>query len=180
MNITKAKSAKEVGRIFPYTNTTNCYFEVFKDGTIQVISHNKSGGRETLKDVLKRIKGGESKLYTAWPGNYSTDLFIIDDLDAFAEAFGLEEGVKYSFTWEVSSAPCSRMSSWVNIHFAEPCDVDIYKINMDAFAEYLYNNLGWEVAKSKGSGGSQGSGGTRITVAVKGGVYPLKGSHNIE
>jgi len=55
-----------------------------------------------------------------------------------------------------------------------------YKFIRDAFAEYLYNNLGWEVAKSKGSGGSQGSGGTRITVAVKGGVYPLKGSHNIE
>ena len=27
-----------------------------------------------------------------------------------------------------------------------------YKFNMDAFAEYLYNNLGWEVVKSKGSG----------------------------
>ena len=26
-------------------------------------------------------------LYAVWPGNWSSDLFIIDDLDAFAKAF---------------------------------------------------------------------------------------------
>ncbi|RSM60067.1 hypothetical protein DMB66_25620 [Actinoplanes sp. ATCC 53533] len=32
---------------------------------------------------------GTSRLFAVWPGDYSSDLFVIDDLDAYARAVGL-------------------------------------------------------------------------------------------
>ena len=40
-------------------------------------------------DGLRKGKGRKHKIYAVWPGNWSSDLFLIDDLDAFTEKWEL-------------------------------------------------------------------------------------------
>ena len=44
---------------------------------------------EGVLEALKKAEQGITKLYAVWPGNWSSDLFIIDDLEKFAEEFEL-------------------------------------------------------------------------------------------
>ncbi|WP_430495958.1 hypothetical protein ACQRWP_16900 [Micromonospora trifolii] len=38
--------------------------------------------------AYERAVAGTSRLFAVWPGNYSSDLFAIDDLDAYAVQSG--------------------------------------------------------------------------------------------
>jgi len=80
------RSAKESDN-FPYNMKTVCYFEVDKQGNTNHIHHkNKSDKQGVFESYLRAVKK-DTTLYAVWPGNWSSDLFIIDDLDAFAKAF---------------------------------------------------------------------------------------------
>lgn len=82
------RSAKESG-CFPYTMSTVCYFEVYKDGKVNRIRHkNKSDIDEVIK-AYRNVEQKKTTLYAVWPGQWSSDLFIIDDLEEFAEGFEL-------------------------------------------------------------------------------------------
>jgi hypothetical protein len=37
----------------------------------------------------RSAKVGQSRLFAVWPGNYRSDLFVVDDLDEYARANGL-------------------------------------------------------------------------------------------
>ena len=74
------RSAKETG-CFPYDSKLVCFLEVAQNGETRQISN----AREKLI-ALKNARSGESKIYAAWPGQWRTDLFIIDDFDAFEES----------------------------------------------------------------------------------------------
>ncbi|XWX64190.1 hypothetical protein AusDCA_4301 [Desulfitobacterium sp. AusDCA] len=52
----------------------------------QVYHKNKSD-RSKLLEAYQRVINKTTILYAVWPGHWSSDLFIIDDLDAFAKAF---------------------------------------------------------------------------------------------
>jgi len=80
------RSAKEAGN-FPYTMSTVCYFEVDKNGSVLQVPHKNKSDRSNLLEVYKRAVDKTTTLYAVWPGKWSSDLFIIDDLDAFAKAF---------------------------------------------------------------------------------------------
>lgn len=80
------RSAKEAGN-FPYTMSIVCYFEVDKNGTVQQVPHKNKSDRQNLLEACQRAADGTVTLYAVWPGNWKSDLFIIDDLNAFAEAF---------------------------------------------------------------------------------------------
>ena len=71
------RSSKESG-CFPYRSSTVCYIEVFPDGSVQQLSTKD----EKLR-ALMNAENGKSKIYAVWPGKWRSDLFIIDDLDAF-------------------------------------------------------------------------------------------------
>ena len=74
---------------FPYKNPTNCYIEVLPNGTVRNMAHKNKSDKNEVEAVYARLCNQESKLFCAWPGNYKTDLFEIDDLNIYAEAFGL-------------------------------------------------------------------------------------------
>jgi len=60
---------------------------------------------EICYNAAIRIKNKESELYVAWLGKWSTDLFLVDDITAFANAFGLEcsDACSFpSFQWRLS------------------------------------------------------------------------------
>lgn len=63
---------------FPYLMNTVCYFEVFKDGKVEQRPHKNKGDKWEFIKVFPRVRAGESILYAVWPGNWSSDLFIID------------------------------------------------------------------------------------------------------
>ena len=82
------RKASEV-EYFPYTNSTNCYIEVGFNNSVSSLSHKNKSDRPGIEAAYNRVLLGSSRLYCAWPGNYRTDLFIIDDLNSFAKAFGI-------------------------------------------------------------------------------------------
>jgi len=82
------RSAKESNN-FPYSMSTICYFEVDKNGNISQIPHKNKSDREKVLEAYQRAKDKTTTLYAVWPGNWRSDLFIIDDLDAFAKELGL-------------------------------------------------------------------------------------------
>ena len=73
------RSAKETG-CFPYRSKLVCYMELTNDGNIKQLS-NKN---EKLEAYLN-AKAGNSQILAVWPGQWRSDLFIIDDLDSFAD-----------------------------------------------------------------------------------------------
>ena len=73
------RSAKEAG-CFPYRSKIVCYMELTNDGNIKQLSNRN----EKLEAYLN-AKAGISKILAVWPGQWRSDLFIIDDLDSFAD-----------------------------------------------------------------------------------------------
>ena len=84
------RSAKEAGN-FPYRLSTVCYFEVYKDGTVKRIYHKNKCDLPNVIEAYKRVKNNETTMYGVWPGKYGSDMFIIDDLEIFAENFEIPE-----------------------------------------------------------------------------------------
>ena len=74
---------------FPYARKINCYIEVMTDNTVINLKHKNKSDLPDVEATYNRVLSGNSRLYCAWPGNYSTDLFEIDDANAFARAFGI-------------------------------------------------------------------------------------------
>lgn len=82
------RSAKEAGH-FPYEASTVCYFEVDEHGALSQLYHKNKLDRPRVQQTYQRVINKETTLYAVWPGRWSSDLFIIDDLDAFTKAFDL-------------------------------------------------------------------------------------------
>jgi hypothetical protein len=82
------RSAKE-SNYFPYRESTICYFEVDKNGNVSQVPHKNKSDRAKVLEVYQRAVDNTITLYAVWPGNWSSDLFIIDDLNAFANELGL-------------------------------------------------------------------------------------------
>lgn len=82
------RSAKENDN-FPYTLSTVCYFEVDKNGNVSRVHHKNKSDRTKVLEAYQRAMNKSTTLYAVWPGKWSSDLFIIDDFDAFAKKFDL-------------------------------------------------------------------------------------------
>lgn len=80
------RSAKEADN-FPYSMSTVCYFEVYKDGKISQIKHKNKSDLPELYEAYKRALNKITTIYAVWPGNWRSDLFIIDDLKKFINSF---------------------------------------------------------------------------------------------
>lgn len=90
------RSSKEAG-CFPYRSKVVCYMEVFPDGNIRQLKETN----EKLEAYMN-ANSGRSTIYAVWPGQWRSDLFIVDDLEAFHEGQNLL-GLK------------PRRSSWVEV-----------------------------------------------------------------
>lgn len=84
-----------------------CYFEL-RDGEV-----TKPQGRNSVRDAVRRAHAGESLLFCAWPGQWRTDLFVIDDLENAAEALGVDLSVP---VWTPPTPEEEAKSTWRGIH----------------------------------------------------------------
>lgn len=73
------RSAKESG-CFPYGSKNICYIEALPNGEVRQLTAKQ----EKLEAYLN-AKSGASNLLAVWPGRWRSDLFAIDDLEAFCE-----------------------------------------------------------------------------------------------
>ncbi len=80
------RSAKEQ-EWFPYSLKTTCYILVNQNGVVTQVSHSKKEMQEAYTAVVNDL----ATLYAVWPGQWRSDLFIIDDLDLFANAVGISK-----------------------------------------------------------------------------------------
>ena len=74
------RSAKEQ-EWFPYGAMTVCCFEVWCDGRVQQVARTESA----MLKSYERVKSGETKMYAVWPGQWRSDLFVIDDIEEWAK-----------------------------------------------------------------------------------------------
>lgn len=66
---------------FPYGMPGRCcYFEIVDNAPRHL--HYV----DDMRDATRRAVAGETTLYAAWPGQYRTDLFVIDKPELLAEA----------------------------------------------------------------------------------------------
>jgi hypothetical protein len=116
----KPRSSAATGDDFPYESRTTCYIEVAEDGTV-------SQGVDT--EAYQRAVAGKSRLFAVWPGQYSSDLFAIDDLDAYARAVGLIHDVKrtglaehkHQVRWQVSQYEQNPSGSYISVEVVLVC-----------------------------------------------------------
>lgn len=90
-----------------------CYIE-FRDGAL-----SQPAARSEIRDAVRRAYRGESQLYCAWPGQWRTDLFVIDDLEKAAKALGVDLTVPPRPEWTPPPPPTpdeEAKSRWRGIH----------------------------------------------------------------
>lgn len=73
------RSAKET-EYFPYKSKLLCYIEVFPNGEVKQLKSITE-----KREAFYNARGKRSNVYAVWPGEWRSDLFIIDDLDAWCE-----------------------------------------------------------------------------------------------
>lgn len=79
---TKMRKASEQD-YFPYGSKLVCYIELTKDKEIRQIQNYV----KEKHDIYFRVKNEGSKLYAVWPGQYSSDLFEIDDIELYGKVY---------------------------------------------------------------------------------------------
>ena len=84
---------------FPYTSKSVCFIEQTPDGKISQVPNYVSDKRA----VYYRVKYEGSKLFAAWPGNWTTDLFEIDDIEAYGKANRAE-----TYNYEGAKVTCKE------------------------------------------------------------------------
>ena len=147
--VNQPRSSAEMKEEFPYTLSTMCYIEVGSDGDVLW-----GVGRE----AYERARRGECRLYAVWPGQWSSHLFAIDDLDQYAAAFGLVHDEKrtgltdhqHEVSWSVSPYEKRPNGSYISIEVRFGCGCSIRDIK--AFAKQMREQKGWHIATTTGWG----------------------------
>lgn len=132
---------------FPYEQATVCYLEV--DGHGVVTSPPEP-------HVSDRVRSGESRLYAVWPGHYRSDLFLIDDIDEYEKALGLQPAPErtglqeheHRLDWRISPAETQPEAAYVEVEATLTCGCEIRDLR--TFAEHLRAQRGWHVTVTGG------------------------------
>ncbi len=149
------RSASASGKDFPYNLPTMCYIEVSNSGVVTF-------GDDVV--AYERAIRGESSLYAVWPGNYSSDLFHIDDLEEYAKGKGIvndpqRTGVEnhpHNVSWRRNEFGDKPGAQYESISVTLLCGCEIRDIRR--FADQMREQRGWIVATTGGWGSSQAAG----------------------
>jgi hypothetical protein len=136
---------------FPYTDPTVCFLEVDRRGQVtSPLGHGASA----------RVRAGESTLYAVWPGHYRSDLFLIDDIETYEKAIGLQpdpqrtglQEHEHQVEWTLDPSETSPRGSYVTVQATLSCGCQIR--NLRTFAAHMKSQRGWDVAVTGGWGSS--------------------------
>jgi hypothetical protein len=141
-------------RSFPYTDPTVCFLEVDREG--RVTSPLESG-------VSARVRARESQLYAVWPGHYRSDLFLIDDIDEYEKALGLQpdpqrtglQEHEHQVDWQLDPSEEKPNGAYITIRAKLQCGCVIRELR--TFAKHMKAQRGWDVAVTGAWGGGYDS-----------------------
>lgn len=133
---------------FPYKERTTCYIFVEKYGDVKQVTSNKTGIEEIKEDLLNN----KGKLYAVWPGNYSSDLFFVDDTKALLMAFGLYKSEHtHNVKWSISEFDDGKQM-YATVDCKLNCGCNIDKMGIRQFAADMKEQKGWNVAVTRYGG----------------------------
>jgi hypothetical protein len=157
------RSAK-ASDMFPYSSKLVCYIELSGDGKISQIDTSY----ESVADAYERAASDKSTIYAVWPGRWSSDLFIVDDLDAFADAFGIPrpDSHKHDIFWKLSSID-DGISRYARVDIIFSCGCEINDNNIIKIARDLREQMGWDMAMSTGWGMHSDENGDEYSISVR-------------
>ena len=72
------KASEVSGMTFPYDSKAVCFFEVYPNNALNQLHY-----KHEKQQAYENAKAGKSKIYAVWPGQWTSDLFEIDDLEAY-------------------------------------------------------------------------------------------------
>jgi hypothetical protein len=158
------RSAGALGVEFPYTLATMCYIEVGRDGSVRW-GNNAS--------TYERALAGDSRLYAVWPGQWSSHLFVIDDLDQYAGAFGIVHDAErtglsdheHQVRWAISPYEEKPHGAYVSIDVWLDCECEIR--DLQAFGKQMRDQKGWDIATSGGWGSSADAAGRSYSMRAR-------------
>ncbi|MEU8618589.1 hypothetical protein [Streptomyces sp. NPDC048623] len=108
-----------------------------------------------------------------WPGEWSSHLFVIDDLDEYAKAWGIKHDVQrtglaehvHQVRWAESDEEKNPRSPYIGIEVVLDCGCKIESLRV--FAEQMREQKGWAVATSVGWSRWGGPEGTTYSLRVR-------------
>lgn len=68
---------------FPYNSRRNCYIIINENGELEQIRYTV----QAMKDLYTQVVNNNLNIFIVWPGNYTSDIFLVDDMNAFGRAF---------------------------------------------------------------------------------------------
>lgn len=148
---------------FPYAAKTICYFEVSTNGTVQQVSSSKN----SITEACFRVKAECTTLYAVWPGKYKSDLFIVDDIDALSDAFGIEREKQHQHIVNCSLSDFDDgKSPYASVDISFDCGCKITPNNIKGIADDLKKQFGWQMTTTTGFGSHVSDGKTVYSVRI--------------
>ncbi len=156
------RSAAAAGKEFPYRSPTTCYIEVHQDGKV-------TSGAD--RGTYERARSGESRLFAVWPGQWRSDLFVIDDLDEYARALGIIHDQErtgladhvHKVRWATSPYEAKPDGVYVSIEVWLDCGCAINGLDgLEVFAAQMRKQRGWDIPKNSGLSSGGGSYSMRV------------------
>lgn len=148
---------------FPYAAKTICYFEVSANGNVQQVSCSK----ESIAEACFRVKAECTTLYAVWPGKYKSDLFVVDDIDALSDAFGIERDKqhKHIVNYSLSDYDDGK-SPYASVNISFDCGCKLTLNNIKVIASDLKKQFGWQMTTTTSFGSRFNDGETVYSVRI--------------
>ena len=131
-----------------------CYFEVYKDGTVNRIDNSRRAISDQIESSLYqayfRALRGECDIYFSFAdSNGNVFLYKADDLDALADSIGIVRPSNHihNVRWSYSKEdPGKGRYAWLDIEFL--CGCELSSLNKRVIVKQLKEMFGWEVVLS--------------------------------
>jgi hypothetical protein len=148
---------------FPYQEKTICYIYINENKEVKEVNPRKVEIEEIQEDLINK----KGELYAVWPGNYSSDLFLVDDIDSLFMAYGLAKAKHiHDVEWKIGDFDDKgKRYAYVNCTLKCKCNID--KMGIRQFAADMKEQKGWDVAVSKYGSHTDQYGNTEYGIHVR-------------
>ena len=134
------------------------------DGTVRQVSCNKT----SMEEACAGAKEGRSVLYAVWPGRYRSDLFIVDDIEALSDAYGIQRENQHKHVIDYTLSDLDDgISAYAIVDIIFKCGCKLELNNIKGIARDLKDQFGLEMTTTTGYGAHYSDGKTVYTVRMR-------------
>ena len=121
-----------------------------------------------MEKVCSLAKEGHAVLYAVWPGNYRSDLFIIDNIEALEDAYGIQRDNRHNHITEYSISDYDDGKlAYADVDIVFDCGCKLDMNNIKVIANDIKKQFGWEIATTTGFGAHSSNGKTTYSVRIR-------------